>query len=115
MPAARTWSSIAVCAPDPSAIIVITAATPIVIPSIVSVVCSLLRPSARQATSRLVRSISGLLHREGARPVDVIGDDVAVLEPDDARGVLGDLLLVRDQHDGDPALLLEPLEDVHHL
>src|ERR1700704_1072044 len=55
MPAARTCCSMAASAPAPSAIIVSTAATPIVIPSIVSAVWSLWRRSALTAMAKLER------------------------------------------------------------
>src|SRR6266571_4619106 len=42
----------AACAPLPTATIVSTVATPIVMPTIVSAVCSRLRPSASNATER---------------------------------------------------------------
>ena len=40
---------------------------------------------------------------------------MAVPARDDARAVLGDVVLVRDQEHGDAALEVEPLEDAHHL
>src|SRR5471030_1751208 len=122
MPAARTWLSIAASAPVPSAIIVSTVATPIVMPIVVSAVCSLLRESARSAMVRLDpmdmsarRKQRQLTHRQPLPIVGLVGHDLAVLERDDARAVFGDLRLVRDEHDRDAALVLEPLEDVHHL
>ncbi len=56
VPADLTWSSINCCAPDPSATIAMTAATPMIIPSIVSAVRSLLRASAFRAI-RIVMKI----------------------------------------------------------
>ncbi len=101
MPAARTCCSIAASAPVPSAIIVSTVATPMVMPSVVSAVCSLLRESARSAMVRLDPmdidiSLPGgkqrqLTHRQALRIVGAVGEDLAVLERDDARAVLGDL------------------------
>ena len=41
--------------------------------------------------------------------------DLAVAELDDPRAVLGDVHFVRDQHDGDAALHVQLLEDVHDL
>ena len=52
VPAALTCSSIVVCAPRPSATIVITAPTPMIIPSIVSMVRILLRLSAFNAMTQ---------------------------------------------------------------
>src|SRR3954469_20851176 len=123
IPAARTCCSIAASAPVPSAIIVRTVATPIVIPIVVSAVCSLLRESARRAIVRLdptvmplsCRKQRQLANREPLAIVAPIGHDPAVFEGDDARPVFRDLLLVRDEHDRDAALLFEPLKDVHDL
>src|SRR6478609_2058807 len=106
MPAARTCCSIAASAPVPSAIMVSTVATPMVMPIVVSAVCSLLRDSARTAMARLDPVVISLLwgekrelaHGQALPVVAAIGDDRAVLERDDPRAVLGDLLLVRDQH-----------------
>ena len=47
--------------------------------------------------------------------VGLVGNDLTVFEGDDARAIFGDLRFVRDQDDGDAAILLQPLEDVHHL
>src|SRR5216683_1047915 len=113
MPADRTCCSMAASAPVPSAIIVNTAATPIVIPSMVSAVCSLLRPSAFSAIRKLDGMCTVDLFGCASRYVRLIGHDQTVLEPDDPRAVLRDLLLVRDQDNRNPALLLQPLEDVH--
>src|SRR5882672_6481198 len=96
MPAARTCCSIAASAPLPSAIIVSTVATPMVMPIVVSAVCSLLRDRARSAIETLdpiVIVLSGgkqrkLAHREPLFVVGLIGDDPAVLERDDPRAVL---------------------------
>ena len=57
VPADRTSCSTVSWAPFPSATIVITAATPMIIPSIVRIVRSALRPRARMARRTLVRSI----------------------------------------------------------
>ena len=43
------------------------------------------------------------------------GEDPAVVEADDPVAVLGDVRLVRDQQHRDAALLIQTLEDVHHL
>src|SRR5215212_7590267 len=127
MPAALIWSSIAVSAPVPIAIIVSTAPTPIDMPTIVSTVCSRFLRSARSAMARVVRDpnldVSSGLERDGlelggcgtARLVGQGGHDASVLEPDDARAVLRDLRLVGDENDCNAALLFEALEDVHHL
>src|SRR5262245_24553104 len=114
MPAARTCCSMAVCAPVPSAIIVSTAPTPMVMPSIVSTVCRRCRRSAFTAIASVdridIRLILADQRQELARGrrlrrVRTVVHNFAVLEPDDPRAVLGDLLLVRDEDDRDPALL----------
>ncbi len=55
VPADWICASIEVCAPLPSATIVITAATPMIMPSIVSAVRILLRPSALSAIRKIMR------------------------------------------------------------
>src|SRR6185503_20329201 len=105
----------AASAPVPIAIIASTAATPIVMPTIVSDVCRRLRRSARMAMASVERvimfvrqprrAVLRLLRRaernrrellgSGApRRVRLIRDDAAVLEPDDPRPVFGHLRLV---------------------
>src|SRR6476469_10398338 len=119
----------AASAPVPIAIIASTAATPIVMPTIVSDVCRRLRRRARTAMASVERvnmfigtlSFLDRAERHGReflrgcppRRVGLIRNDAAVLEPDDPRPVFGDLGLVRDQDDGDPALLFHALENVH--
>src|SRR5689334_3612047 len=132
MPAARTCCSIAAWAPVPRAIMVNTVATPIVMPSVVSAVCSLFRDSARSAITRTgaagPRSRAGFIERLSARrrqhelalgdaprSIRLVRDDHTVLEGDDARAVFGDLRLVGDQHDGKPAFTVETLKDIHDL
>src|SRR5437867_10153955 len=134
-------ASIEVCAPVPSATIVMTAATPMIIPSIVSAVRILLRPSALSAIRRIIRNDIGLLCWSGSRLRDGAGGgglgaqrrprdqlvpglpliayrpirhDLAITELHDSRSVLGDVHLVRDEHDGDAALLIQSLKDSHH-
>src|SRR4029450_6708204 len=55
VPADWIWASIEVCAPVPSATIVMTAPTPMIMPSIVSAVRILLRLSALSATRKIMR------------------------------------------------------------
>ena len=62
VPADWICASIELCAPVPSATIVITAATPMIMPSIVSAVRILLRPSALSAMRRIIRKDMRLLH-----------------------------------------------------
>src|SRR3954466_8956685 len=102
MPAARPCCSIAASAPVPSAIIVSTVATPMVMPIVVSAVWSLLRDSARRAMVKLDpmdmtrlpggRNQRQFAHRQPLLAVRLIRHNLAILEGDDARPVFGDLL-----------------------
>ncbi len=56
VPADWICASMDVCAPVPSATIVITAATPMIMPSMVSAVRILLRPSALNAMRKIIRT-----------------------------------------------------------
>ena len=138
VPADWICASIDVCAPVPSATIVMTAATPMIMPSIVSAVRILLRFSALTAIRRIIRNdmaapyagqptvasdrrrplgaqrVHAELVRRPAARAPAIRDDLTVAERHDARAVLGDVHLVRDQHHGDAALLVQALEDPHH-
>src|SRR5689334_12747085 len=165
VPADRTRSSIVVRAPVPSATMVMTAPTPMIIPSIVRTVRSLLRFSAFSAIRSVMRIDISVSSRafvarfrranfvartlSVARPLRFLrphrrfrqlrdrrvvvgrgqklqffrrhapaGDwliqlDPSVTEPHQAGAVLGDVHFVRDQHDGDAALHVQALEDVH--
>src|SRR6186997_3093984 len=139
VPADWICVSIDDCAPVPSATIVITADTPMIMPSMVSAVRILLRASALKATRNTInkdmpiafclqpsafcfsyclldRGQVGELVGGGAPVGDgAIGLHHAVAERHDARAVLGDIRFVRDQHDGDAALDVEALEQPHHL
>src|SRR5262245_50896047 len=55
VPWALTWSSIICCAPDPSATMAMTAATPMIMPSMVSAVRSLLRARAFRAIRIVIK------------------------------------------------------------
>src|SRR5215471_13490173 len=117
-------SSTLVLAPSPIATMAMTAAMPMMMPSVVRNERILLRKSARTATRRMAigfmrpprerseRVRSGRAER--AKPVDScglhnrsgrllarVGLHDAVFHRDDARGVLRDVGLVRDQNDGD--------------
>src|SRR5579864_2584453 len=109
-----------------------TDATPIVMPTTVSDVCSLLRCSARKAMARLERAgtrvPSGsdvfdgaerdrleLRRRGAARRVGPIRYDATVLEADDAGAVFSHLRLVRDENDCNTPFVLQALKNVHHL
>ena len=127
VPAAWICDSIDDCAPVPSATIVITAATPMIMPSIVSAVRILLRASALNATRSTIRNDmvttasagSGQVRQFFGRGAPVARRAVrhhhAVAERDDPRAVLGDVVFVGDQHHGDAALDIQPLEQSHHL
>src|SRR3954471_8606487 len=125
MPAAATWSSIEARAPLPTATIVSTAPTPIVMPSSVS---AERRPLRRRVShARLKQADSSMASRRDQRHVRQfparlapcfvlrVGYDVAVLEADDPRPVFRDFVIVSDEDDGDPTLHPETLEDLHHL
>ncbi len=127
MPAATTCSSIDARAPLPTAIIVTTAPTPIVMPT------QRERRPQRISPQRFRRELEGLTARHYATSetgggscsqllagqprhgVRRVRHDAAVAEADDARAVLRDLVLVRDDDDRDAALALELLKDLHHL
>ena len=116
VPALRIWVSISSCAPRPSATIVMTAETPMIMPSMVSPVRSLLRPSALSAT-RIVASrdnrctsAGGVRHRRrpgAGRPlarVGLVADDQAVVELYDAVSVACNRVVVGDEDHGNAAL-----------
>src|ERR1700752_4618143 len=97
-------ASMELCAPWPSATIVITAPTPMIMPSIVSAVRILFVPSAFKATRKIIRidmSDSCLRHwKRGELLVSdaparhgLVGHDLAVAERHDARAVFGDVQL----------------------
>src|SRR5580765_766161 len=97
VPAPRIWSSIAACAPVPSATIVMTAATPMIMPSIVSSVRSLLRASALKAIRIVIRidmleclTADGRAWREAEceGAVGQAGVFLQVLEPDRVRALV---------------------------
>src|SRR5262245_63875329 len=104
-------SSTRACAPAPTASMVITAGTPLMMPSMVSVLRSLFTRRARRAMRMLATSViefpcsRGLLvelpqHRlrVGGLVHTLVVHDVPVAETDDARSKCGDIVLVRDQH-----------------
>src|SRR5262245_3591575 len=111
----------AASAPRPMLTMVITAATPMMMPSIVSAERSLFRRSARSAVTKVIErtfmtspptpggSSGGSC--DGSRATDV-GDDVPVAEGDAALGELGDVGLVRDEHDRDALVAVEADEQV---
>src|SRR3954466_7884462 len=125
IPAAATWSSIEARAPLPTATIVRTAPTPIVMPSSVSAERRPLRRSVSQARPKQADSSIASGRDQGhvcqfpARfapgLVLRVREDQAVLEADDPRPVFGDVVIVRDQDDGDSTLHPETMEDLHHL
>src|SRR5450759_1090704 len=106
-------------APPPTAIIAMTQATPMMMPSAVSVERILLRAIAFKPTFRIVRNLSMLRLSRGERGPPLAGhravfDDFAVAEPDDPPGELRDVLLVRDEDDG-LSVVVQLLEDGHDL
>src|SRR5262249_21362568 len=127
VPADWICASIEVCAPVPSATIVMTAATPMIMPSIVSAVRILFRFSAFTATRRIIRNDIRLLYdatsagcgsaasSSSAPPGHrLVGYHLTVAERDHPRAVFRDVRLVRNQHHGDSALFVQALEDAHH-
>src|SRR5262249_37959440 len=103
--------------PWPTAIIAITQATPMMMPSAVSVERSLLRAIALRPTFRIVMNLNTappLLSRPPLRGDGPIVHDEAVAEHHRALRVLGDVRLVRDENDR-LAVVVEPLEDRHDL
>src|ERR1700682_467354 len=67
VPREEIWACTAACAPPPTAIIAMTQATPMMIPSAVSVDRSLLRAIAFMPTFRIVRNLS-----IGAQPLAAV-------------------------------------------
>src|SRR5262245_55679849 len=138
-------SSIITCAPVPSATMAMTAATPMIIPSMVKPVRSLLRPSALKAMLSVIRmdmrqvlrclvrrSRSGaflalnlirLGRRERCELVfrvptvqdGLVGHHAAVAEPNETGAVLRNVHFMRDQEHGNPSLLVQALKDAHDL
>src|SRR6476660_3273558 len=103
-----------------------TAATPMIMPSIVSAVRILLRPSALSAMRRIISTDMGLVPLRRQRwqsrelalsqaPVldDLVADDLPVAERDDSSTVFRDVGLVRDQHHRDPNLAVQTLANPH--
>src|SRR5512138_181162 len=119
---ACTWA----VAPSPIVTIVITEATPITMPKIVSAERSALRRISRNARRRAFRNIGTLRASAGCwglssfdalaralRFVDRIAFDQPVSEPDDAPSPGRNVGLVRDHDDRDAALLIERGEQRH--
>src|SRR5215471_2607172 len=94
-----------------------TQATPMMIPRAVRVDRSLFRPIAFSPTFRIVSSLSMVLPlraRDAAVGDRAVFDDLAVAKDDDAPSKLGDVLLMRDEHDG-LALVIQVLEHGQNL
>src|SRR5512139_706893 len=120
------WSSTRAWAPAPTPTIAITAATPMMMPSIVSAERSLLTRSAASATRRVAtKSIGGARsgrdparlreRRRGVlRHVRRVGDHEPVAEGEQARREGRDVVLVRHQDHGDAGAVLL-LQQRHHL
>src|SRR5580704_1953295 len=98
-----------------------------IMPSIVRAVRSLLRPSALRAIRNTMKiviadSLNGgfdgrrrqrrqLMVRQTPLGDWLVCDDEAIAERHDARAVLGDIDLVRDEHHGDAPFTVEALKD----
>src|ERR1700675_3040164 len=111
------------CAPWPSPTMAITAPTPMMMPSMVRMERILLRASARIAIrTTAISSMRSSILQGGQRLQDLAGAqdvgglfvpaDAAVAEDDRALGELRDVVLVGDEHDGQPLLLIQPLQDL---
>src|SRR5881628_1242388 len=103
-----------------------TAATPMIMPSIVRAVRILFRPSAFSAIRKTINSdmlrilrLPGcgfrrqrceLVSCEPAARHRPIPHDLSVSELNDPGSVLGDVVLVRDEQDGDAPLGIQPLK-----
>src|SRR5450755_2980973 len=131
VPKDLSWLSACSRAPAPIPMVATTHATPMMIPSAVRSERSLFRPSARKATRRMfdvlliglpVYGIGGsaggshgrerrddtpLLHRH-------VAEHLSVAKRHDPSGVLGDVVLVRDEDDRLP-FLVQALEYCHDL
>src|SRR5262249_33915454 len=98
--------------PSPSPTSTITAETPITMPSVVraerSLFARMLRSAMVNASWRFMRRPPRLSH-SSADPGPVlphlVPDDLAVAQRDHPLGERGDLVLVRDQHDGTPGVV----------
>src|SRR5438876_1004157 len=103
-----------------------TAPTPMMMPSIVSAVLSLLRFSARTATLRMAKKFifivvvrfRGKLRQDftGISPVFYreIPPNPSVAKLDNPIGILRNVGLVRHENDGQIPLAVEPLKNLHH-
>src|SRR5215216_2523061 len=108
--------------------IAITAATPMMIPSMVKAARILLRTRARNATRMIISKFILLLvvfvvdrwqilqfFRCVASMLDrTVRLDFSILKNDHAVGVFRDVRLVRDQHERDSSLTIQTLKDLHH-
>src|SRR5438093_9684487 len=105
-----------------------TAATPMIMPSIVNAVRILLRFSAFTAMRTIItndieslrRDLGGLRQRSqllfGDAPARnrLVGSHLTVAKRHGPRAVLRDVHFVRDEHYRDAPLLVQALEDAHH-
>src|SRR5688500_16212059 len=105
-------------APEPSAIMAITEATPMITPSMVSMERILLRRMARTAMRTVLPTSMLGLHLERGKGRELlrglappghrrVRHHAPVAEGDDALRVLGDVGLVGDEDDGDAALAVQ--------
>src|ERR1051325_8751606 len=118
-------------APWPILTIAITAATPMMMPSIVNAARILFLTSARKATRMIISKVICLLvffffvvlddrqvlqlFRRITLMFDlVIALDLSILEHDDALRVFRDVRFVRHEHERDAALAIQALENLHH-
>src|SRR5688572_16551424 len=116
-PSELICSSMSAVTPLPSVTMVITAATPMMMPSVVRKLLRMWRLISRNASSRVVPNMSVRSRRfeRLARAMAALDSlDQAVLEVDDGLGELRHLGLVRNHQDGDPGLV-ELDEEFHDL
>src|SRR5689334_16654138 len=99
VPSAEIASLTALAEPLPTATSTMTAATPMRMPSMVSAERRMFAVRPCQAVIRVSRQVM-----PGPHP-DLVTDDLAVADVDDAAGVIGDGVFVRDQDDGSTRLV----------
>ena len=121
-PRPSTWDSTSSRAPLPTATRITTAATPMTTPNMVSPLRSRLARSAssatRNASANLTPPLSAALRAGDGRAAGngcAVGLDQPVAHPQLPTRPGGDLVVVGDEHDGDPALGVEPFQDGHDL
>src|SRR5512147_2564900 len=110
------WSLIVASVPALMAIMMITAATPMMMPSMVrkerTLFLRIASPAMRNASDGLMSYLPRLQRRMDAVMDDLVNE--TVLQPDGALGVRGNCRVV-GHHDNGDALLVELMQDAHDL